>query len=62
MILSKMNGRVRCDMGGCTNPAEYAVGREGLPPGSRLFLCEECAKKIAALVVKAEKAKKEREK
>ncbi|MBQ2715129.1 MAG: hypothetical protein IJF76_05835 [Clostridia bacterium] len=49
MKIEKIEKRLKCDVGGCKNLANYTVRHERGNLRNQLNICEECMKKMYAL-------------
>lgn len=60
MKLIKNNYKFRCEIGGCCNWADYVLTMDRTGIHSKIFICEDCAKKMLEAVreVLAEKEEK----
>lgn len=50
MYIKEITLPVKCDIGGCANKAVAAFGKQGMPPGSAVYLCQSCLDKLSALI------------
>lgn len=57
MYIKEIALPVKCDIGGCANKAVVAFGKQGMPPGSAVYLCQSCLEKISQLSKEREKAR-----
>lgn len=62
MYIKEIALPVKCDIGGCANKAVVAFGKQGMPPGSAVYLCQSCLDKLLQLSKEREKARKNAEK
>lgn len=58
MYIKEIALPVKCDIGGCANKAVVAFGKQGMPPGSAVYLCQSCLDKLLQLSNEREKARK----
>lgn len=58
MYIKEIALPVKCDIGGCANKAVVAFGKQGMPPGSAVYLCQSCLDKLLQLGKEREKARK----
>ncbi|MBR7111065.1 MAG: hypothetical protein IKC83_04245 [Clostridia bacterium] len=49
MKLIKQTRRIKCDVGGCKNLAEYTLSKEGANPKGNVNLCKECMQSMYSL-------------
>lgn len=50
MKISELKTKVRCDFGLCKNTAKYEIFEDGVLSRRKIFLCEDCAKKMYSLL------------
>ena len=50
MKIEKITKRLKCDIGGCKNLASFAVVHERGKPYNNLNLCDDCIKKLYAVI------------
>lgn len=46
MKIIEQKKKVKCDMSGCKNTADYSVYRDGISPDRYLNLCKDCLQAI----------------
>lgn len=49
MKLIKQTRRIKCDVGGCKNLAEFTLSKEGANPKGNVNLCKDCMQKMYEL-------------
>ncbi len=59
MKLIKNNYKFRCEIGGCCNWADYVLVMDRTGIHSKIFICEDCAKKMLDAVKKVLQDKEE---
>ena len=52
MKLTNLKVKVRCDFGLCKNQAKYEIFEDGVLARRKIYLCEECAKRLFDLLSK----------